>query len=113
MNKAYRAQQVQMVLRPGSAGRYPNPDDFSKPFADYMQKSLVWRVHYHNGSPAKMTEDAGGMQTTPQRPRVCAVSERGQERSEGPDPEAESSVPPRRRQSVAIGLANRAGTRYF
>ncbi len=64
--KTYRAQKAQMVLANWSVD-YPDPDDFAKPFGDYTQKSLCWRLQYYNDPLAKLVEEAGGMQNTPQR----------------------------------------------
>lgn len=64
--KTYRAQQAQMVLANWYVD-YPDPDDFAKPFGDYTQKSLAWRLQYYNDPLAKLVDQAGGMENTPQR----------------------------------------------
>ena len=46
---------------------YPDPDDFAKPFGDYTQKSLAWRVQYYNDPLAKLVDQAAGLQNTPER----------------------------------------------
>jgi len=64
--KTYRGQQSQMVLANWFVD-YPDPDDFAKPFADYTQKSLAWRLQYYSDPAAKLADDAGSMENTPQR----------------------------------------------
>jgi peptide/nickel transport system substrate-binding protein len=64
--KTYRAQKSQMVLANWYVD-YPDPDDFAKPFGDYTQKSLAWRLQYYNDPLAKLVDEAGGMENTPQR----------------------------------------------
>ncbi|HLJ60919.1 MAG TPA: ABC transporter substrate-binding protein [bacterium] len=64
--KTYRGQQSQMVLVNWFVD-YPDPDDFAKPFADYTQKSLAWRLQYYSDPAAKLADDAGSMENTPQR----------------------------------------------
>jgi peptide/nickel transport system substrate-binding protein len=66
MIKTYRAQQAQMVMLTWSVD-YPDPDDFAKPFGDYTQKSLAWRVQYYNDPLAKLVDQAAGLQNTPER----------------------------------------------
>jgi len=66
MLKTYRAQQSQMVLLMWYVD-YPDPDDFAKPFGDYTQKSLAWRVQYYNDPLAKLVDQAAGLQNTPER----------------------------------------------
>jgi peptide/nickel transport system substrate-binding protein len=66
MIKSYRGQQAQMVLI-GWFVDYPDPDDFAKPFGDYTQKSLAWRVQYYNDPLAKLVGQAAGLQNTPER----------------------------------------------
>jgi len=66
MLKTYRAQQAQMVLLSWYVD-YPDPDDFAKPFGDYTQKSLAWRVQYYNDPLAKLVDQAAGLQNTPER----------------------------------------------
>ncbi|HVI84518.1 MAG TPA: ABC transporter substrate-binding protein [bacterium] len=66
MIKSYRGQQAQMVLI-GWFVDYPDPDDFAKPFGDYTQKSLSWRVQYYNDALAKLVDQASGLQNTPER----------------------------------------------
>jgi peptide/nickel transport system substrate-binding protein len=46
---------------------YPDPDDFAKPFADYRQKSLGWRLQYYNDPLANLVDQAAGLENTPQR----------------------------------------------
>ncbi|MGI0129362.1 MAG: ABC transporter substrate-binding protein, partial [Thermoplasmata archaeon] len=69
MLKTYRAQQAQMVLL-GWYVDYPDPDDFAKPFGDYTQKSLAWRLNYANDPLAKLVDQAAGMQNTPERASI-------------------------------------------
>jgi peptide/nickel transport system substrate-binding protein len=64
--QTYRAQKSQMVLANWYVD-YPDPDDFAKPFGDYTQKSLCWRLQYYNDPLAKLVDEAGGMENTPQR----------------------------------------------
>jgi len=64
--KAYRGQQSQMVLL-GWYVDYPDPDDFAKPFGDYTQKSLAWRLQYYNDPLVKLVGQAAGLQNTPER----------------------------------------------
>ena len=64
--KTYRGQQSQMVLLSWFVD-YPDPDDFAKPFGDYTQKSLAWRLQYYNDPVAKLVDQAAGMQNTPER----------------------------------------------
>ena len=64
--KTYRGQQSQMVLANWSVD-YPDPDDFAKPFGDYTQKSLAWRLQYYNDPLAKLVGEAASLENTPQR----------------------------------------------
>jgi peptide/nickel transport system substrate-binding protein len=64
--QTYRAQKSEMVLANWYVD-YPDPDDFSKPFGDYKQKSLCWRLQYYNDPLATLVDQAGGMENTPQR----------------------------------------------
>jgi peptide/nickel transport system substrate-binding protein len=64
--KTYRGQQSQMVLL-GWFVDYPDPDDFAKPFGDYTQKSLAWRLQYYNDPLSKLVDQAAGLQNTPER----------------------------------------------
>jgi peptide/nickel transport system substrate-binding protein len=64
--KTYRAQTAQMVLANWFVD-YPDADDFAKPFGDYTQKSLAWRLQYYNDPLAKLVQQAAAMQNTPQR----------------------------------------------
>jgi peptide/nickel transport system substrate-binding protein len=66
MYSTYRAQKAQAVLANWSVD-YPDPDDFAKPFGDYTQKSLCWRLQWYDDAVAKMVDQAGGMTNTPQR----------------------------------------------
>jgi len=66
MYKTYRGQQSQMVLANWYVD-YPDPDDFAKPFGDYTQKSLAWRLQYYNDPLAKLVDQAAGLENTPQR----------------------------------------------
>ncbi len=66
MLKTYRGQQSQMVLL-GWFVDYPDPDDFAKPFGDYTQKSLAWRLQYYNDPLSKLVDQAAGLQNTPER----------------------------------------------
>ena len=64
--KTYRAQKSQMVLAYWFVD-YPDPDDFAKPFGDFTQKSLTWRLQYSNEEMTKLVDQAAGLQNTPQR----------------------------------------------
>ncbi len=64
--QTYRAQKSQMVLANWYVD-YPDPDDFAKPFGDYTQKSLAWRLQYYNDPLAKLVGDAASLENTPQR----------------------------------------------
>jgi peptide/nickel transport system substrate-binding protein len=66
MYSTYRAQKSQMVLANWSVD-YPDPDDFAKPFGDYTQKSLAWRLQWYDDPLAKLVDQAGDMQNTPER----------------------------------------------
>jgi peptide/nickel transport system substrate-binding protein len=66
MYQTYRAQKSEMILAHWYVD-YPDPDDFAKPFGDYKQKSLCWRLQYYNDPLAALVDQAGGMQNTPQR----------------------------------------------
>ncbi len=62
----YRAQKAQMVLAQWSVD-YPDPDDFAKPFGDYTQKSLAWRLQWYDDPLAKLVQHAGILENTPGR----------------------------------------------
>ena len=62
----YRAQKTQMIIQSWFVD-YPDPDDFAKPFADYTQKSLAWRVQFYNDPLSQLAEQAGGLTNTPER----------------------------------------------
>ena len=62
----YRAQKSQMILQNWFVD-YPDADDFAKPFADYTQKSLAWRLQFYNDPLSHLAQQAGGMTNTPQR----------------------------------------------
>src|SRR5207302_599296 len=64
--KAYRGQESQMVMLSWFVD-YPDPDDFAKPFGDYTQKSLAWRLQYYNDPLVKLVGQAAEMQNTPER----------------------------------------------
>ncbi len=64
--QTYRGQKAQMVQANWSVD-YPDPDDFAKPFGDYTQKSLAWRLQYYNDPLAKLVSDAASLENTPQR----------------------------------------------
>lgn len=66
MYQTYRGQKAEMVLANWYVD-YPDPDDFSKPFGDYRQKSLCWRLQYYNDPLATLVNQAGGLENTPQR----------------------------------------------
>lgn len=66
MYQTYRGQKSQMVLANWYVD-YPDPDDFAKPFGDYTQKSLAWRLQYYNDPLAKLVDQAAGLENTPQR----------------------------------------------
>ncbi|HEX2681483.1 MAG TPA: ABC transporter substrate-binding protein, partial [Candidatus Dormibacteraeota bacterium] len=67
--KTYRAQQSQMVVLSWFVD-YPDPDDFAKPFGDYTQKSLCWRLQYYNDPLAKLVGQAATLQNTPERAAI-------------------------------------------
>ena len=67
--KTYRGQQSQMVLLSWFVD-YPDADDFAKPFGDYTQKSLAWRLQYYNDPLAKLVGQAAEMQNTPERAAI-------------------------------------------
>jgi peptide/nickel transport system substrate-binding protein len=69
MLKTYRGQQAQMVMLSWFVD-YPDADDFAKPFGDYTQKSLAWRLNYANDPLAKMVGQAAEMQNTPERAAI-------------------------------------------
>ena len=69
--KTYRGQQSQMVLLNWFVD-YPDADDFAKPFGDYTQKSLAWRLQYYNDALSKLVGQAGGLQNTPERAAIYA-----------------------------------------
>ncbi|MCL6640092.1 MAG: ABC transporter substrate-binding protein [Candidatus Rokubacteria bacterium] len=62
----YRAHKAQLVLAEWSMD-YPDPQDFAAPFADYTQKSLIWRLQDDDKTLAKIVEQAATMQDTPAR----------------------------------------------
>lgn len=67
--KTYRGQQAQMVVLSWFVD-YPDPDDFAKPFGDYTQKSLTWRLQYYNDPLAKLVDQAARLQNTPERAAI-------------------------------------------
>jgi peptide/nickel transport system substrate-binding protein len=69
MLKSYRGQQSQMVLLSWYVD-YPDADDFAKPFGDYTQKSLAWRLNYANDPLSKLVGQAAEMQNTPERAAI-------------------------------------------
>jgi len=62
----YRAQKTQMILQNWFVD-YPDPDDFAKPFADYTQKSLAWRLQFYNDPLSQLAQQASAMTNTPER----------------------------------------------
>jgi peptide/nickel transport system substrate-binding protein len=62
----YRAHKAQFILAEWSLD-YPDPQDFAAPFADYTQKSLIWRLQDDNVQLAKLVEKSATMDDTPQR----------------------------------------------
>ncbi len=64
--RTYRAQKAQMILQNWFVD-YPDPDDFAKPFADYTQKSLAWRLQFYDDPLSKLADQASGLQNTPER----------------------------------------------
>lgn len=64
--KTYRAQKAQMVLGNWGAD-YPDPDDFAKPFADFTQKSLGWRLQWDDPELTRLTQKAGTLPNGPER----------------------------------------------
>jgi len=69
MLKTYRGQQAQMVMLSWFVD-YPDADDFAKPFGDYTQKSLAWRLQYYNDPLSKLVDQAAGLQNTPERAAI-------------------------------------------
>jgi len=69
MLKTYRGQQAQMVMLSWFVD-YPDADDFAKPFGDYTQKSLAWRLNYANDPLSKLVGQAAEMQNTPERAAI-------------------------------------------
>lgn len=69
--KTYRAQKSQMVLAQWSAD-YPDPDNFAKPFADYTQKSLAWRLQWDDPELTKVVQQAGSVPNGDQRAKLYA-----------------------------------------
>lgn len=79
--KTYREQKAQGVLAQWSAD-YPDPDDFAKPFGDYTQKSLAWRLQWDDPDLTKLVQQAGSVPNGDQRAQlyaqiVKAVEDRG------------------------------------
>lgn len=64
--KTYRGQKAQMVVLSWFVD-YPDPDDFAKPFGDYTQKSLAWRLQYYNDPLSTLVGQASALQNTPER----------------------------------------------
>lgn len=62
----YRAHKAQLVLAEWALD-YPDPQDFGAPFADYTQKSLIWRLQDNNTALSALVQQSAGMQDTPQR----------------------------------------------
>ena len=62
----YRAHKAQLVLAEWSLD-YPDPQDFAAPFADYTQKSLIWRLQDYDKALSRIVEKAATMQDTPAR----------------------------------------------
>ncbi len=62
----YRAQTLQAVIEDWGAD-YPDPDDFAKPFADYNEQSLAWRLSWNDPSLANLVVQAGQLPNGPQR----------------------------------------------
>lgn len=66
MYSEYRAHKAQFILAEWSLD-YPDPQDFAAPFADYTQKSLIWRLQDNDKTLARLVEQSATMQDTPQR----------------------------------------------
>lgn len=62
----YRAQKLQAVVEDWGAD-YPDPDDFAKPFGDYNEQSLAWRLSWNDPSLSAMIVKAGQLPNGPQR----------------------------------------------
>jgi peptide/nickel transport system substrate-binding protein len=65
----YRAHKAQLILAEWSMD-YPDPQDFAGPFADYTQKSLIWRLQDDDPTLAKLAQSAATLQDTPQRQAI-------------------------------------------
>lgn len=65
----YRAQQAQLVFGNWSAD-YPDPDDFAKPFGDYSQKSLAWRLNWNDPALGQMVDKAGTLPNGSERTQL-------------------------------------------
>ncbi len=65
----YRAHKAQLILA-GWFLDYPDPQDFAAPFADYTQKSLIWRLQDDNPMLARLVEKSATMDDTPQRQAI-------------------------------------------
>lgn len=62
----YRAQTAQLVLAEWELD-YPDPQDFAGPFADYTDKSLIWRLKDYSKPLSLLAQKAATMQDTPAR----------------------------------------------
>jgi peptide/nickel transport system substrate-binding protein len=62
----YRAHKLEMLIE-GWYMDYPDPQDFAAPFADYTQKSLIWRLQDNDQSLANLAQQASALSDTPQR----------------------------------------------
>lgn len=49
---------------------YPDPDDFAKPFGDYSQKSLAWRLGWDDPTLSQMAQKAGTLPNGPERDQL-------------------------------------------
>lgn len=62
----YRAQTLQAVMEDWGAD-YPDPDDFAKPFGDYDEQSLAWRLSWNDPALSALVVQAGQLPNGPQR----------------------------------------------
>lgn len=62
----YRAHKLEMIIE-GWFMDYPDPQDFAAPFADYTQKSLIWRLQDNDPALAKLAQQASALSDSPER----------------------------------------------
>jgi len=65
MHPQYREHKAQLILAQWSMD-YPDPQDFAGPFADYTQRSLIWRLQDNDQQLAQLAQQAASLQNTPQ-----------------------------------------------